>query len=147
MCSTLVTGRDTRFCVRSEFLLGNIPRLLASGLVPINALVLIELGANLLDGWQPGNKGWYRPVRVRESRQFFLLNTCWTVDCKGGYFGATEEHVTPTNKKRSVRTGQGELANRCNGDDPRPPRNTSEHLRSALYNSQHMRLRKPRRGK
>jgi len=26
------------------------------GLVSINALVVIEIGANLLDGWQPGNK-------------------------------------------------------------------------------------------
>jgi hypothetical protein len=45
--------------------------------VAVNALVVIESGVNLLDGWQPGNKCWYRPVRLRENRQFLaehLLN-------------------------------------------------------------------------
>jgi hypothetical protein len=50
----------------------------SAGSVPRNEVVLIEFGVNLLDGWQPGNKCWYRPVRLRESRQFFaehLLNS------------------------------------------------------------------------
>jgi hypothetical protein len=69
------------------------------GLVPTNALVVIEIGANLPDGWQPGNKCWYRPVRVRENRQFLaehLLNNKLQMSA----FGATEGLVTQTKQMK-----------------------------------------------
>jgi hypothetical protein len=61
--------------------------------------VVIESGVNLLDGWQPGNKYWCRPVRLRENRQFFaehLLN----FSLQMGYSGATEEPVTLTKQMK-----------------------------------------------
>jgi hypothetical protein len=68
------------------------------GLASINALVVIEIGANLLDG-QPGNKCWYRPVRVRENRQFLaehLLNSRLQMRASS----ATEERVTQTKQTK-----------------------------------------------
>jgi hypothetical protein len=69
------------------------------GLLPLNALVVIEIGANLLDGWQPGNKCWYRSVRIRENRQFLaehLLNSRLQMRASS----ATEERVTQTKQTK-----------------------------------------------
>ena len=69
------------------------------GLVTTNALVVIEIGANLLDGWQPGSRCWYRLVRVRENRQFLaehLLNSRLQMRASS----ATEERVTQTKQTK-----------------------------------------------